>query len=198
MPYDNGLSNTEPSKSFCKQSGLGSGGPDTRARPLAMAESGPVKAQHAIALGKKVYKAAAREVWDHCPVAMKQDNARPGRLTPLPIVKPYPIAIDELSGRRVSPLRYESEDDVPNYQENNDQEDDEENGFRCGHLTSKTNSPRCCSGATNDFVEVPRQKTQLPLELVELHDFRLCQASNSFAKGSLYGWLTQMPFIGPC
>jgi hypothetical protein len=84
-----------------------------------MAVSRTVKAQHAIASSKKLYKAATREVVDHCPVAMKQDNTRPSHVTPLTVVESYPIAIDELAGRRVFPLGYESEDDVADNQDNN-------------------------------------------------------------------------------
>jgi hypothetical protein len=98
-----------------------------------MAISRTVKAQHPIALGKKVYEPAASEILDHRPVAVEQDNARRGRIAPLPVVEPHALTFEKVSRRWVSPLGKEGEDEVPDHQENHDKEEYYKNGFRCGH-----------------------------------------------------------------
>jgi len=56
-------------------------------------------------------------------------------VSPLLIVQPYSIAIDDFSGWGISPLSYKSEDDASNYQKHKDEKDCEENGFGCEHIT---------------------------------------------------------------
>jgi hypothetical protein len=88
-----------------------------------MAVTWPVIAYDAMTLGKQTYKTTGCEVLDHRSVAVKQDNTGPRGITPCSIVKPCSLAIYEFASRRVSLLSYESEDDVPHYQENNNKED---------------------------------------------------------------------------
>jgi hypothetical protein len=82
-----------------------------------MAESRTIEAQDTIASGKKVGKAADKEVLNHCPIAVEKDHAGGSRLPPLPIMQPHPIAFDEASKWWISPFRYDREHHVPDHQE---------------------------------------------------------------------------------
>jgi hypothetical protein len=103
-----------------------------------VAVSWTVKAQHPIASGKKVHESAARKILDHRPVAVEQDNARGGRIAPLPVVEPHALAYDKISRGRVSPLGQEGKEEVPGHEENHDNEGYYKNGFKCGHEQVET------------------------------------------------------------
>jgi hypothetical protein len=70
------VSSADPFQSFCKQGGLGAWSPDAGAGPLAVSESGTIKAQDAVALGKKIDDPADREVLDHRSIAVEKAQIR--------------------------------------------------------------------------------------------------------------------------
>jgi len=82
-------------QSFYKEGGLRAGGPDARAWPLAMSEARTIKAQYAMALGKKINEPADGEVLNHRSIAVEKNHARGSRVPPLPIVQADPVALNE-------------------------------------------------------------------------------------------------------
>jgi hypothetical protein len=83
-----------------------------------MTESRTIEAQHTIASGKKVSKAADNEVLNHRPIAVEKDHAGGSRIPPLPIMQPHPIAFDKASNWWISPFRYDREHKIPDHHEN--------------------------------------------------------------------------------
>jgi len=56
-----------------------------------MSESGTIKAQDTIALGKKINEAADGEVLNHRSIAVQKNDARGSRVSPLSIVHADPV-----------------------------------------------------------------------------------------------------------
>jgi hypothetical protein len=69
---------------FYKEGGLGGWSPDAGARPLGISESGTIKAQDAIAPGKKINEATDGEIFDHRSIAVEENHAgKPSHLPTL-------------------------------------------------------------------------------------------------------------------
>jgi hypothetical protein len=118
------VANPDLFQSVYKEGGLRAGGPDARAWPLAMSEAGTIKAQDAMALGKKINEPADKEVLNHRSIAVEKNHARGSRGPPLPIVHADPIAFDERPLRRILSFCYDREHKVPDDQEDQDNSKD--------------------------------------------------------------------------
>jgi hypothetical protein len=81
-----------------------------------MSESGTIKAQDAVAPGKKINEPADREVLNHRSIAVEKDHARGSRVSPLPIVHADPVALDELPRRWIFSFCYDRKHKVPDDQ----------------------------------------------------------------------------------
>jgi hypothetical protein len=123
-------------QSLYKEGGLGAWSPDAGPRPLAVSESGTVKAQDTIARGKKINEAADREVLNHRSIAVEKNDAGGSGISPLSIVQADPIALDKLPHRGISSFCYGRKYKVPDDQENQDNNNNGENGCDCGHIAS--------------------------------------------------------------
>jgi hypothetical protein len=134
MSDDHRVPSADSFQRFHEKGGLGAWSPDAGARPLAISESGTIKAQDSIALGKKINEAADGEVLDHRSVAVEKNHARGSRVTPLPIVHADTVAVDELPQWWISSFRYDREHKVPDDQDYQDNNKNGENGCDCGHI----------------------------------------------------------------
>ena len=83
-----------------------------------MSESRTIKAQDAIAPGKKINEAADREVLNHRSIAVEQNHARGSGVSPLSIVHANPVALDEVPDRWISSFGYDREHNTPDDQNN--------------------------------------------------------------------------------
>src|ERR1700731_300800 len=103
MAQHDRIAHAELVKSLHEQSRLRCRGPNTGAGALAVAEAWPVKAENAIAAGKKVNKPANREILDHGAVAMEQHHAGSGGITTVEIVEAHTVAFGEGANGWVPP-----------------------------------------------------------------------------------------------
>jgi hypothetical protein len=101
-----------------------------------MSESRTIKAQHSIALGKKINEAADGEVLNHRSIAVEQNHARSTRVSPLSVVDADPVAIDKFSKRWISSFCYEREHKVPDDQKNQDNDKNDKNSCDRRHIPS--------------------------------------------------------------
>lgn len=79
--------------------GLGIWRPYDVARPVAVAEAGPIEDDNPVVLGSKTDQTAGFEVLNHAAVAV-QKNQRVTRAS-LNVVKPNTVDIQEAAGRRI-------------------------------------------------------------------------------------------------
>src|SRR5947209_20311459 len=123
-------------KGLHEQSRLGCRSPDTRAGPSAVSEAWSVKAQNAMAAGKKVDQPAENQVLHHRAVAMEQHHAGNTGVATVEIMQSHAVAIDEGSDRRVVSLRQPREHQITEDQKNQNDDDNGGDGFNGGHYLS--------------------------------------------------------------
>jgi hypothetical protein len=128
------VSSANSFQSLHEKGGLGAWSPDAGAGPLAVSESGTIKAQDSIASGEKINESADGEVLDHRSVAVEKNHAWASRVSPLSIVHADPVALDELSQWWISSFRYDREHKVPDDQKDQENKKNGENGCDCGHI----------------------------------------------------------------
>jgi hypothetical protein len=107
-----------------------------------MSESGTIKAQEKIALGKKINEAADGEILNHRSIPVEKNDAWGSRVSPLSIVHADPVALAELPRRWIFSFCYDRKHKVPDDQKNQDNNNNDENGCDRGHIPSLTVRPQ--------------------------------------------------------
>jgi hypothetical protein len=74
-----------------------------------VSEARPIKANHAVVPGKKVYEATNYEILHHRAIAMEEHNARGGGIPSFDVVEAHTVALEELANRRVPSFRQKRE-----------------------------------------------------------------------------------------
>lgn len=81
---------------------LGVRRPNDRARPVTVAEAGPIEYDYPVFFGDQIEQSAGYEILNHAPVAVQQ-NYGVARST-FDVMKPHAVHVDEPARRRVLSL----------------------------------------------------------------------------------------------
>ena len=105
MPDDDRPLHPEQVERLAQQRRLRRGRPDPAARPLAVAEAGPIEHDNAVIGGERVDDAAGRHLVGHRPDPVQQHDRRLAavlRGATVEIVQAHAVHRDEISLRRVA------------------------------------------------------------------------------------------------